>query len=327
MTLEMAHIFTSYPFSSIHTSVNADADADVRCGQGLSCDMRTDLRLGNGPTPLRSPSEIFNIDTKQECIPVGCVPPAHWSYLVISHTHPHACPLQPCMPPATTYVPLATTHVPWQPCMPPSNHAPPPATMHPRQPHMPPWQWCMPPGNHACPLATMHVPWQPCMPPSNHACPPTTMHTPRQPCMLPSNHACPPWQPRMPPPVDRITDTCKNITLPQTSFAGGKNHYIKTEILVKSCQRQAMLKICVSPSIFGVACPWIMCCGSSRLPGSPLQPTSNNMGILYTPGEAIDIIGLTILPKPEFWNWEKYFRLLTEHVQLQVVEKQKKYFQ
>ena len=26
-----------------------------------------------------------------------------------------------------------------------------------------------------------------------------------------------------PPPVNRITDACKNITLPQTSFAGGKN--------------------------------------------------------------------------------------------------------
>ena len=27
------------------------------------------------------------------------------------------------------------------------------------------------------------------------------------------------WQ--TPPPVDRMTDTCKNITFPQTSFAGG----------------------------------------------------------------------------------------------------------
>ena len=26
-----------------------------------------------------------------------------------------------------------------------------------------------------------------------------------------------------PPPMDRMTDTCKNITLPQSSFAGGKN--------------------------------------------------------------------------------------------------------
>ena len=25
------------------------------------------------------------------------------------------------------------------------------------------------------------------------------------------------------PPVNRITDRCKDITLPQTSFAGGKN--------------------------------------------------------------------------------------------------------
>ena len=28
-----------------------------------------------------------------------------------------------------------------------------------------------------------------------------------------------------PPPVNRITDTCKNITLPQTSFAGGKKDW------------------------------------------------------------------------------------------------------
>ena len=27
---------------------------------------------------------------------------------------------------------------------------------------------------------------------------------------------------RPPPPVTRMTDRCKNITLPQTSFAGGK---------------------------------------------------------------------------------------------------------
>ena len=38
-------------------------------------------------------------------------------------------------------------------------------------------------------------------------------------------HAC--WeanqQPPPPTPVDRMTDTCKNITLPQTLFAGGDN--------------------------------------------------------------------------------------------------------
>ena len=28
---------------------------------------------------------------------------------------------------------------------------------------------------------------------------------------------------RHPPPVNRMTNRCKNITLPQTSFAGGKN--------------------------------------------------------------------------------------------------------
>ena len=29
--------------------------------------------------------------------------------------------------------------------------------------------------------------------------------------------------PNADPPVDRMTDRCKNINLPQTSFAGGKN--------------------------------------------------------------------------------------------------------
>ena len=28
--------------------------------------------------------------------------------------------------------------------------------------------------------------------------------------------------PSHPPPMDRMTDTCENITLPQTSFVGGK---------------------------------------------------------------------------------------------------------
>ena len=65
----MAHIdFYVIPILKhpIHTSVNddADADADTRCGQGLSCHERTHLRLENGPTPLRSPSENFIIDTK-----------------------------------------------------------------------------------------------------------------------------------------------------------------------------------------------------------------------------------------------------------------------
>ena len=122
---------------------------------------------------------------KQECIPVGCIPPAHWPYLVISYTSPRATmytPQQPCTPPHLACPP--------QPCMPPSNHA-------------------CPPSNHACPP-------QPCMPP-------TTTHTPH-------NHACPP-QPRMPPRTmhaplplwtEFLTHASENITLPQTSFAGGK---------------------------------------------------------------------------------------------------------
>ena len=37
----------------------------------------------------------------------------------------------------------------------------------------------------------------------------------------------------LPPPVNRITDTCKNITMPQTSFAGGKNVIVDCVRLVK----------------------------------------------------------------------------------------------
>ena len=57
--------------------------------------------------------------SKQECIPVGFVPPAHWPYLVVSATHG---------PPATHPPPPASnTHTP------PATHAPSPAM------HAPPW--------------------------------------------------------------------------------------------------------------------------------------------------------------------------------------------
>ena len=54
------------------------------------------------------------------------------------------------------------------------------------------------------------------------------------------------------------------------------------------------------PSMPGVACPCIMCCGSSLFPGSPLHPTNNSMGMLYTFGTTRDIRGLTMFPSPEF---------------------------
>ena len=98
-------------------------------------------------------------------------------YLIISHARP----------------PGATTHTPW------SNHACPRATMHaPRATtHAPPKSnhARAPPSNHACP-------------PSNHTYPPprATMHA----SLGATTH--PPEQPRM-PPVNRITDRCKNITV------------------------------------------------------------------------------------------------------------------
>ena len=48
----------------------------------------------------------------QECIPVGCVPSAHWLYLVVSARG--VC--IPCMPPCHT--------CPWHTCKPPTMHAP-----------------------------------------------------------------------------------------------------------------------------------------------------------------------------------------------------------
>ena len=113
-------------------------------------------------------------------------------YLIIFHACPpprsnHACP-----PRATMHAPIpprGTTHAPpWeQPCMPP------------KQPHTPLEQPCTPP------RATMHAPQeQPRMPPqSNHACP----HPPEQPRMPPT-----PGATTHAPPVNRITDRCKNIT-------------------------------------------------------------------------------------------------------------------
>ena len=38
----------------------------------------------------------------------------------------------------------------------------------------------------------------------------------------------------MPPPVHRMTDACKNITLPQTSFAGGKKQFIRSSTIAPS---------------------------------------------------------------------------------------------
>ena len=72
-----------------------------------------------------------------------------------------------------------------------------------------PLQWpsllpCMPP----------RPPPPPYMPHCNTCNP--TMYAPL-PCM--PHHACP--HHGQPPPMDRMTDACENITLPQTSFVGG----------------------------------------------------------------------------------------------------------
>ena len=107
-------------------------------------------------------------------------------YLVVSHAHPP---------------PRATTHVPReQPCMPLSNQAcspPPPCMPPPEQPHFPP-------SNHTCPPLE-----QPCMPPRATMQAPQSNHTPQA-----TMHA---------PPMNRMTNRCKNITLPKLRLRAVKN--------------------------------------------------------------------------------------------------------
>ena len=147
---------------------------------------------------------------KLECIPVGCVPPAQWPAIsrgegCIPRTPPlcHTCPPLPRMPPFTMHAP------------PPLQHTP-PFAMHALLHHACP----LPQSNHACPLE------QPRMPPgSNHAWPPGSNHT----CSPAATMHTPQEKPRMPPPVNRMINRCKNITLPQTSFAGGnKQRHMKS---------------------------------------------------------------------------------------------------
>ena len=85
---------------------------------------------------------------------------------------------------------------------------------------------CTPPAMNALPPCTLLpcTPLLPCMSPATHA--PTThtfchTHTPCHARPLPhtSHHA------RPLPCTPSVTDRCKNITLPQTLFAGGKNCY------------------------------------------------------------------------------------------------------
>ena len=120
--------------------------------------------------------------TKQECIPVGCVAPTH----SICHARPPAkhAPYHVHLP--------CHAHTPCHACHPPAMHATPLPCMPPMHAPLP----CMPPF-HACPL--------PCMPPC-HACPPAT-HSPPPCTPLPCTpyHTCPR---HAYPPVDRILDKC-----------------------------------------------------------------------------------------------------------------------
>ena len=124
--------------------------------------------------------------TKQECISVGCVPPA-----AVAVTDGGCGP-------------------------------------GPDPPQLPPWVWAWTRSPSASPLGVgLETPletWKACwnQTPQDQALPlgpgpPETRH-------IPKDQAPPAPGTRHPPPVNRITDTLKNITLLQTSFAGGNNN-------------------------------------------------------------------------------------------------------
>ena len=94
----------------------------------------------------------FELFSKQECIPVGCVPPAEMAFSLATHAPwPRTPPCHACSP---------ATHAPCHACplphMPPAMHASSPCP-------------CMPP--------VMHLPGHTCPPPNMHT-PPPAMHTP-----------------------------------------------------------------------------------------------------------------------------------------------------
>ena len=74
------------------------------------------------------------------------------------------------------------------------------------------------PHNHVCPSNHSH-PRQPRTPPATMHTPATT-HAPQQP------HTPPPPATTHGPPVNRMTNRCKHITLPETSFAGSKHEKV-----------------------------------------------------------------------------------------------------
>ena len=81
--------------------------------------------------------------------------------------------------------------------------------------------------------------WKPGEPPPRPGTPPGTRHPPTP---TPGRRHTPPGTRHT--PVNRITDTCKNITLPQTSFAGGKYSIPKSILPQMGCLQSYKASSC-----------------------------------------------------------------------------------
>ena len=123
---------------------------------------------------------------KQECIPVGCVPPAAVAVSPAMYAPCHACP--PCHT-----CPLCHAHLP-------AMHVP--LTMHASFSPDTPLFATHAPFHHACPSFAMHAPLYH-VSPIHHACPPLPH--------MPPYHTGPLFATHAPltmhaPPVNRMTD-------------------------------------------------------------------------------------------------------------------------
>ena len=153
----------------------------------------------------------------------------------VMHAPRHTCAPLLCTPLFAIHAPLAM-HVPFT-MNPLLRHACPFAMHAPALPKLP---FCHAPFAIHTPLA-MHTPL------CHHS--PLCMYVPPLPCIPPlAKHA--PRSPRT-PPLNRMTDACENITLPQTPFAGGNKQLQRILILQKIPNQDVLRKSCLILSVKG----------------------------------------------------------------------------
>ena len=133
-----------------------------------------------------APKLSLKRNKEQECIPVGCVPPAAVAVMGGVSTHPSRAGTPPSQIPLNFPLGVGLDQIPLSfplGCGPGLD-----------PPQLPPWVWAWKPARHAG------------TPPTETCC---------KACWDTTCNAC--WD-STPPPVNRITDACENINLAPTSL-------------------------------------------------------------------------------------------------------------